>query len=220
MKKSILLASVALVLTQCAVSQAALVTTVLTLDATVGDGPAPSDNRLNLSFLTGTATTDLSGTMIADIEINQVTGEIDFFNFVGGSMIGTAWSMTGLASSTASTATADTIPAFSDVTGTSFNAAENRIRLLSGTVSPGAIPLAGTDIEGSGTGMITSTLNGGVFDIFFTMNIDDSETIPPSTLGIVGTVVARGTITAVPEPTCAIALTGLIAGVLLRRRRR
>jgi hypothetical protein len=206
----------------------------LTLDA-----PAANSNRLDLGLAGGSAQTDLSGTLLAELEIDLATGVIGSLNLVGGDMVATGWSMQNVnlgppvgevdISSTEATATSATLPTPpatppSAVTGTQFVATDQFIRLTSGTVtiSSPLVPdenLAGTDIPGTGNGTITSTLNGDHYDVFFTMNIDDSQPISGVPLSIVGTIVARGTVTAIPEPSSAIALTALFAGFAYNRRR-
>ncbi len=221
MKKTTLYGFLALLLLQCATSQAAIVTTVLTLDPA-----SPTSNRLSLNLLDGASFTDLVGTIIADIDIDLVTGEISSINLTGGSMTASAWSMNvpalgGLTvSATQADATADTIPALSLVTGTTFAGSENQIQLTSGEVIPGPEPLAGVNIIGSGNGSILSMLNGGLHDIEMTLNIDDTQIVSGQNLNILGSVVARSSITAIPEPSGILALTGLACGVFVRRRRR
>ncbi|MCA9136417.1 MAG: PEP-CTERM sorting domain-containing protein, partial [Planctomycetales bacterium] len=196
------------------------VSTVLTLDAA-----SPVANTFDLALADGFDQSTISGTMNADIDIDFLTGAISSINLTGGSLVASGWSMnvTGIGplNATPSDATADTIPVLSLVSGTSFDATEHRIQLLNGTVNPVGVGLGGTNIEGSGTGSLTSTLNGGQYDIVFSMDVNDTEVFPPGVnLTIMGTVVARGSITAIPEPTAAIALCAMVAGLGMRRRRR
>ena len=116
------------------------------------------------------------------------------------------------------TATAASL-SITPVPGGGFQADQHRILLTGGIVNPVNVPLAGTIIDGSGTGTLTSTRNGNQFDIFFSMNIDDSEPLSGGNLAIQGVVVGRGSVTAIPEPTSIFALTSLAAVVCIRRRR-
>ena len=191
------------------------------------------------------AQTDVTGTIIAELEIDLASGVIGSINLIGGDMTATGWMMMDVdltaamlgvvdITSTEASATAATIPTApavppTTVTETKFAAADQFIRLTSGTVSvvtqlPAPVvpptPLAGTDIPGTGDGTINSMLDGDQYDIFFSMNIDNTQLISGLPLSIMGTVVGRGTVSAVPEPTCAFALLGLFTGVAIRRRRR
>ncbi|MCO8121226.1 PEP-CTERM sorting domain-containing protein [Stieleria sp. TO1_6] len=228
MRKSAVFASIALMLASCTVSKAALVTTVLTLDAA-----SPSVNTLDLTLFNinpvvqlGTTQTVLSGSIIAEIEINRDSGEITSVNLNGGTILGSTWSMlvpalgtTLTGTGTAGTADTDPDTTSVDING-NFNAAPHRITLTGGEVNPGGTQLAGTDIDGSGLGLITSTLNGDQWDIAFQMAIDDSELLAGSNLVIQGNLVARGSVTAIPEPTSTLALTTFAGCLVFRRRRR
>ncbi|QDV43984.1 hypothetical protein Enr13x_38450 [Stieleria neptunia] len=232
MRKFAFVTSLLFALTQGASSHGARVSTILTLDAAT-----PTVNTLDLSlsamgFPLGASATELSGTMNAEIEIDFATGVISSLNFTGGTMFGSEWSMAGVPTGNptnptetmtlvgaGTTATADTIPASSDVDGGNFDGTEHLIPLTGGTVSPVGVTLAGTDINGGGTGTLTATKNGDQYDLFFSMDIVDSETLDAGDLDITGTLVARGTVTAIPEPTGAFALMVVVGGVLVRRRR-
>ncbi|MCS7470919.1 PEP-CTERM sorting domain-containing protein [Stieleria sp. ICT_E10.1] len=237
MKTFAFVTSLLFVLTQGASSHGALVSTILTLDAAT-----PTVNTLDLSLSVtemgmviplGASATELSGTMNAEIEIDFATGVISSLNLTGGTLIGSEWSMANVPTGNpndptetmtlvgaGTTATADTIPASSAVAGGNFNGTEHLIPLTGGTVAPVGVTLAGTDINGSGTGTLTATKNGDQYDLFFSMDIVDSETLAGGDLGITGTLVARGTVTAIPEPTAALALmAAIVVGVVVRRRR-
>ncbi|MDV6030444.1 MAG: PEP-CTERM sorting domain-containing protein [Phycisphaera sp. RhM] len=232
MKKIAFVTGFLFALTQGASSHAALVSTILTLDAAT-----PTVNTLDLTLSAmgtplGASATELSGTMNAEIEIDFATGVISSLNFTGGNLVGSEWSMAGVPTGNpndptetmtlvgaGTTATADTIPASSAVAGGSFAGNEHLIPLTGGTVAPVNVTLAGTDINGGGTGTLTATKNGDQYDLFFSMDIVDSETLAGGDLGITGTLVARGAVTAIPEPSGALALMVVVAGVVVRRRR-
>ena len=153
-------------------------------------------------------------------------------------MVSSGWTITGLP--VLGTVIADDSPAiagtdvptppdppdfYTAVTGNAFNAEGHFIRLTGGFAQPGNVPLANTDIEGTGNGMLTSNLVGGQHQIVFSMDVDDSEPFPVPGVGtidllITGTVVGRTQITAIPEPSGLAALTMLGGYVAVRRRRR
>ena len=213
-------------------AQGEVVSTILTLDAAT-----PTANTINLALLgpgdvqvgtTGVSTQ--SGTIQADINIDRSTGEITFLDLTGGNIIGSPWTIAGVPVvgdivATQTTATADTIPGaptFSVVTNDSFAANEHLIQLTSGTASSnlGTTNLGNTDIPGSGNGSLTSTRNGSQFDIVFSMDIDSVQDFDGQNLAITGTVVARGSVTAIPEPTSVFALAGIATLAFVRRRQR
>jgi len=201
-------------------SLAAPVTTVLTLDA------PGADNRLELTINDASTTSDLTGTVDAEIEINRITGEITSFQFVGGDLLSTGWSMTPTiddvgpvpVSTTDSMAIAGTTPDTSAVNSGTFDPEDHFLELTSGTISPGPEPLAGTEIAGGGIGTINSTRNGDQFDIVLSMGINDIEDFSGAELSIVGNMVARGSVTAIPEPSSHVLLVGV--GICLANRRR
>ena len=211
-----------------AASNAATVTTILTLDAATD-----AVNTFDLSLADGTSETTISGGMVASLEIDRVSGVITSLEFIGGDIVTSSWVMNvpefgGInVTATEGTATADTDPeppTQGNVTNGEFAANEHFIRLLSGTVQPGDQTLAGVDIEGTGTGTITSTRVDDEFEIVFSMNVDDSEdfqgpmgVVP---LGIAGTVTARGFVTAIPEPSSAFALVACLGAFVSCRRKR
>ncbi|WP_182870699.1 PEP-CTERM sorting domain-containing protein [Stieleria mannarensis] len=210
----------------------ATVRTILTLDPST-----PTVNTLDLAlsaggFPIGSSVTELSGTINAEIEIDFETGVISSLNLTGGDLISSDWTMenvptgnpndpteTMTLNAVGTTATADTTPASSAVNGGAFSGTEHLILLTGGTVSPVNVTLAGTEISGSGTGTLTATKSGDLYDLFFSMGISDTETLAGGDLAITGTMVARGTVTAIPEPTAALALSFAVAGIVLRRRR-
>lgn len=239
MKKSAFLFGLAFVLFHCSVSRGAVVSTILTLDA-----PSPASNTLALNLALGatplgSANTELTGTLLADIDIDQTTGVISSFRLTGGDMVGSDWSMLTVLgftiNTTGTTATGGTdtdldpapptSPNPSVVTGGNFNGAEHFIMLTGGTsastdaVPPFSVPLADTPISGAGTGTLTSTLNGGQYDLVFSLGINDTEALGGGDLNIVGAVTATGSVTAIPEPTGFFALVSLVVGVAVRRRR-
>ncbi len=235
MRNRFLAASLIVLLAQCSSVNAAIVSTVLTLD-----GPSPAANTMGLQFVipgdpvtpVGTpAQALLSGTMFADIDIDLVTGVISSVELTGGNMLSTGWTVTGVPglgsiSATDSNATAGTVinanppPDFRTVTGSTFDATGHFIRLTSGVATPGDVSLADTFIEGSGLGTITSTLNNGQHEIVFSMNVNDTEPFPGGlNLQITGTVLGRTQITAIPEPS-GLAMLLAIGGISLYRRRR
>ncbi|QDT02261.1 hypothetical protein K227x_06340 [Rubripirellula lacrimiformis] len=234
MKMRFLLAALAIAVSACSTSQAAIVTTELTFDT-----PDSVNNTLDLSLFGSTAETQITGKIIALLEINTSTGVISSFKLDGGSLTTSAWTMnipvanmsldTSVANGTGGSDTGDPINTFSEVTGSTFDATHHFIHLTSGTVevttvapaSTDTLELDNTDIPGIGNGTITSTLNGGVYDIVFSMDIDDMQELSPgASLLISGGLLARGQVTAVPEPTSAVALAGIVGACVLYRRRK
>ena len=213
-------------------AQGEVVSTILTLDA-----PTPTVNTINLALLGPgdiqvgtTGVSSQTGTIEANINIDRSTGEITFLDLTGGNIIGSPWTIAGVPGlgdivATATTATADTIPGapnFSVVTNSSFVAAEHLIQLTGGTANSdlGTTNLAPADIPGSGNGSLTSTLNGDQFDIVFSMDIDNVQDFDGQNMAITGTIVARGSVTAIPEPSGTMALATLACTAMVRRRRR
>ena len=202
-------------------ANAALVTTTLTFDT-----PTAAVNRLALTLLDGATTTDVSGTLIARLDMDTTTGVVTSLELDGGLVSTTDWSMTitgvGLTTGVGGVGTGDTTLPATLLAGNNFDATRHFVALTGGTVTPGAAPtvnLAGTDIEGFGTGTLTSTLNGGVFDIVFSMQINDDEEVVGQNLNISGTLTARGQVVAVPEPSSSLVLVGSLAlGAFYRRR--
>ena len=75
------------------------------------------------------------------------------------------------------------------------------------------------NIPGAGTGSLTSVLNNGVFNLAFSMPINNTQVLQGQNLTIAGSLQATGQVTAVPEPG-SIVLCGLaaIGGLAVRRR--
>jgi len=220
-----LLGTCALVLLTSSLVQADIISVTMTLST-----PSPTANRLALGFAGGNTTSDMSGTIIANIDINRVTGVISSLDFTGGLITTTNWTMNtgfGPFSGTNIVATMDTTPAApgSTVTAGSFNATEQLLILNGGIASLPAAAFTQNfattplPIPGAGTGSLTSVLNNGVFDLAFSMPINNTQVLQGQNLTIVGSIVATGQVTAVPEPG-SIMLCGLaaIGGLAVRRR--
>ncbi len=220
-----LLGACALVLLTSSLVRADIISVTMTLST-----PSPTANQLALGFAGGNTTSDMSGTIIASIDINRVTGVISSLDFTGGSISTTNWTMGttfGPFSGTNIVATMDTTPAApgSSVTAGSFNATEQLLILNGGIANLPAAAFTqnfATDplsIPGVGTGSLTSTLNDGVFNLAFSMPINNTQVLQGQNLTIVGTMIATGKVTAVPEPG-SIVLCGLaaIGGLAVRRR--
>ncbi len=220
-----LLGTFALVLLTSSLVRADIISVTMTLNT-----PSPTANRLALGFGGGNTTSDASGTIVANIDINRVTGVISSLDFTGGSITTTNWTMNtafGPFSGTNIVATMDTTPAApgSSVTAGNFDATEQLLVLNGGIAS---LPAAGftqnfatlpLPIPGAGTGSMTSVLIGGEFFLAFSMPINNTQVIQGQNLTIVGSLEARGQVTAVPEPG-SIVLCGLaaIGGLAVRRR--
>lgn len=114
---------------------------------------------------------------------------------------------------------------FFTVTAGNFNATEQLLILNGGIASLPAAAFTQNfattplNIPGAGTGSLTSTLNNGIFDLAFSMPINNTQVLQGQNLTIVGSIVATGQVTAVPEPG-SIVLCGLaaIGGLAVRRR--
>lgn len=220
-----LLGTCALVLLTSSLARADIISVTMTLNT-----PSPNANRLALGFGGGNTTSDMSGTIVANIDINRVTGVISSLDFTGGLINTTNWTMStafGPFTGTNIVATMDTIPAApgSSVTAGSLNATEQLLILNGGTANlPDAsftqnfatTPLL---IPGAGTGSMSSVLFDGKFLLAFSMPINNTQVIQGENLTIAGSLVARGQVTAVPEPG-SIVLCGLaaIGGLAVRRR--
>ncbi len=241
MKLHPVLAALGICVLSCSLARAELVTFTLTLDA-----PSAAANRLTLSLLGGSATSDLAGDMSAQVEINRATGVISTWELLFSttpSITSSNWSLTagtlpgtaivvGAVSATNVTASMDTTAASSTVTAGTVPSSEQQLRLIGGTVVAPAIgftdtftPANSTDIPGlpaPATAVLTSTLNAGlgVYDIVFNLPIGNNQNLgaPGADLNILGNVVARGTV-AVPEPTSAVMLLVSGCAVAFRRRR-
>lgn len=225
MNFSNILGTCALVMLTSSLVRADIISVTMTLNT-----PSPTANRLALEFGGGNTTSDMFGTIIANIDINRVTGVISSLEFTGGSITTTNWTMNtafGPFSGTNIVATMDTTPAApgSSVSAGNFNATEQLLILNGGIAS---LPAAAftqdfattpLPIPGAGTGSLTSTLNNGVFNLAFSMPINDIQVIQGQNLTIVGSLQATGQVTAVPEPG-SIVLCGLaaIGGLAARRR--
>ena len=225
MNFSKLLGTCAIVILTSSLVRADIISVTMTLNT-----PSPTANRLALGFAGGSATSDMSGTIIANIDINRVTGVISSLDFTGGLITTTNWTMNttfGPFSGTNIVATMDTTPAApgSSVTAGNFNATEQLLILNGGTANLPAAAFTqnfATDplsIPGIGTGSLTSNLNNGVFNLAFSMPLNNTQVLQGQNLTIVGTIVATGQVTAVPEPG-SIVLCGLaaIGGLAVRRR--
>jgi hypothetical protein len=226
MRKHLLLASLVLGLCVSSPSQAATVSTVLTFDT-----PSSTSNRLTLALPDVSTTTDVSGTIVATLEMDINTGVIQSIELTGGSLTSSDWSMTTAAlapavasldlAATGSVGTGDS-DSSTTVTGTSFDATEHYLLLTGGSVAlnppiAAAVDLLDTEIRGNGNGTLTSTLNGGFYDIVFSMDIDDQHDLSGLPLQITGNLVARGQVSAVPEPTSFLALASAAGAFLVRR---
>lgn len=207
----------------CSIGNAALVNTTFSLVS-----PSAPTNELSLNLLDGATTTQLSGTFQATLDINQVTGVITSLELTGGSIVTTDWTMNvtgiGVVDGAGITATVDTPAPPSGVTGTAFNATENLVILNSGIVTAGGNPVQNfatepLNIPGTGNGIITSTPNGGVFDISFNLPINSTQVIAGQNLLIVGNLVAEAQINAVPEPSSFCIWPVVLGGVTFARRR-
>jgi len=211
---------------------AATVSTIFTLDPATA-----AANRLTLSIGGGSADTDLSGTIDALIEIDFATGVISSLEFVGGGITTTDWLIASVPAlggasleTEGSTATADSTPPLTGVDPAgNFDATEHLILLTGGTTTARNVPLtdgpvetslANTPIPGTGTGTLLATRSGDQFDLVLTMNINETLSLVDQDLNILGSVVAQGSITAIPEPAMSFALCGAVAGLCLTRRRR
>ena len=192
--------------------------------------PSPTANRLALGFASGNTTSDMSGTIVANIDINRVTGVISSLDFTGGLITTTNWTMNttfGPLSGTNIVATIDTTPVApgSSVSAGNFNATEQLLILNGGSVNLPAAEFTQNfattplNIPGAGTGSLTSVLNNGVFNLAFSMPINNTQVLQGQNLTIVGSLQATGQVTAVPEPG-SIVLCGLaaIGGLAVRRR--
>lgn len=216
-------------------ARAELVTFTLTLDA-----PSAAGNRLNLSLLGGATTSDLTGTFNAQVDIDRVTGvvsSLDLLDVGVPTITSSDWvinaAMIGQVNGTGILATMDTNGAPSAVTGGTFLASQQRLRLIAGSVTIPSILYSDTfsttntvnipGIDAPGTGSLIATLDAGMglFNLVFTLPINNSQEIQPGAdLQIVGNVVARGQIMAVPEPGSLAGLGVLGCLVVSRRWRR
>ena len=173
-----LLGTCALVLLTSSGVRADIVSVTMNLNT-----PSTGANRLSLGFLDGSTTSDMFGTITADININRTTGVISSLVFTGGLISTTNWTIntqSGLLLGTDIVATmGTTLPApGSTVTSGTFDATEQFLNVNGGTAALPAVGFSqdfGTDpfdIPGTGVGSITSTLNNGVFNLAFSMAID------------------------------------------------
>ncbi|MCA9133329.1 MAG: hypothetical protein KDA45_09250 [Planctomycetales bacterium] len=210
-----------------AAARADWVPLTLTLDAANS-----STNQLSLLIAGATpATTDLSGTIDAAIDIDWGTGAITGLELTGGTITSTPWSITiplvGTAQSSGVGATTDTPSPPGGVTGTTFTASEHQLILNSGEVTLNGASIAGgnfgttpLEIDGTGDGTLTATAAaGGAYDIFLSMRVDQQESVGGVPLQIAGNVVARGTVTAIPEPASCLLLSLAGCAALFQRRR-
>ena len=216
-----LLSFLLLLLSTTSSARAALVATTLTLDAATA-----TENRIGLNFpvLGAATTTDISGTIEATIDIDQMTGVITSIDLTGGSIAFTDWTLDtpiGTFTGTGTTGTTNTPTPPGLVVGSMFNAADHQVLLTGGVVNPGNNNVAGTEVNGSGMGTLVANLNGSVFDVVLTLPVNETNTELGTTLVITGNVVARGQIAVVPEPSSSLALCGLlVCGIALRRKHR
>ena len=127
--------------------------------------PSPTANRLALGFAGGNTASDLSGTIVANIDINLVTGVISSLEFTGGLINTTNWTMNtnfGSFSGTNIVATMDTTPPApgSSVAAGNFNATEQLLILNGGTANLPAVSFTQNfattplEISGAGTGSL------------------------------------------------------------------
>ena len=204
-------------------SHGALVATNFTVGV-----PSASSNRLTLSLLDDSTTTDLSGSFQAILDINQFTGAISSLELTTGNIATTDWTLmptgVGTISTLNNSATVDTPAPPDPVIGNSFDSSAHQVIINSGTllrnggvmqdfsVTPLVIP-------GFGSGTITSTPGTGVFDISIRLGINSTQQILGQNLNVAGDLVATGQVSAVPEPT-SIALFSLVCGRLAFCRRR
>ena len=204
-------------------SPAALVSTTFTLIA-----PSAPSNELSLTLLDGMDTTQLSGTFQATLDIDQVTGTITSIDMTAGSIVTSDWNMTvtgiGAVVGSGINATVDTPTPPGGVTGTTFNATQHQVILNTGLVTAAGNPVQDfattpLPIPGTGNGTITSTLNGGVFDISLDMPINSTQVVAGQNLLIVGNLVGTAQVTAVPEPSSVFVLALFAAGFGLVRKR-
>ena len=211
----------------------------LTLDPV---DPQNQINQLTLEALGEQDTTDLSGTVDIQINLNPQTGEITELTFTGGSFFGTNigfdFGFFGSISGTNLGGTIETPSPPGSVIGVDFPASEHDITLNSGEIT-------GTGIVGSaigsgfsfndlpltspgvGMGTITANQNGDGYDITVLVPVSISEVI--ATIDVVGDVVldVNGNVQAsgfvqtssIPEPTCGLVIFGSIALLCARRKR-
>ena len=91
MNFSKLLGTCAIVILTSSLVRADIISVTMTLNT-----PSPTANRLALGFAGGSATSDMSGTIIANIDINRVTGVISSLDFTGGLITTTNWTMNNM----------------------------------------------------------------------------------------------------------------------------
>lgn len=211
------------------VAPAAVVSTGLELiPADHGDAETGA-NELDVSFERfGSVRTTISGDMLVDIDLDSL-GNVSGFRISGGSFTGSPWTFDDLSASETGGTFGTPGGSLSAVNSGGFDASEHRLIINSGTIekaSNPAVDFAQTPLPlpGVGTGSLSLTpVAGREFNVRLELPVEN-ESIPFSpdaTIG--GTIVAEGSVTAVPEASSLILLSLLGGGVGLfeaRRRRR